>query len=331
MKNVKKTVTLCGVLLTLLIGASETANAFQQSDGPIFQLIRLNHSEPNNVRNLVEGLLRLGENETTSIIADERTNSLLIKGTSDRLSEIRALIEQLDVPTPETARTEYYQSYRTGNHEVGLVYDVVATMVAGSPNVRLDVDESTGRIHVFGAKDVHEIVKGILEMLAKASPSSTNVDGVYVSLSLIVEAGQIAEDRQSALKDTTAEIDKLLAEASELELFRFDNPKLACSLVTHVQCGAGVQPADQKQGDVHQFRSSSWNSSTGYRVEHHGSVNQAGEQFRIESDIDIQVNGDGSQNIATDILAPLDHSVVLSFSSIRNVDSVIIIKLVSKQ
>ncbi len=115
------------------------------------------------------------------------------------------------------------------------------------------------------------------------------------------------------------------------ELFAFDKPQVVTSVVTQV--GSALPGG---QGDaLGEFENASQALAAGYDVMHRGYLMQlANEKMRLKSTLEIRVRGNQFRDeilseVQTDIVASLNHPVLLSFSTIGDRDSAIIVELKS--
>jgi hypothetical protein len=69
------------------------------------KVIILKYAQANNLAGTIGNLLRATGPGDFAIAVDERTNRMILRGTSERIAEILALIEQLDIPGPERNST----------------------------------------------------------------------------------------------------------------------------------------------------------------------------------------------------------------------------------
>jgi len=76
-----------------------TVSALEQPDGDdrsTYHVVRLEYAESHDLAKVLMNAVRRRSNQT--IVADPRTNSLVITCTADEFAAIRKLIAELDVP-----------------------------------------------------------------------------------------------------------------------------------------------------------------------------------------------------------------------------------------
>lgn len=108
---------------TLLIA---TRKVFQQKDygGIETVLLRINNAAVSDIEPKIEQALVNKSNEKKiQIISDERTNSLLITAPEDVVNKAKALIQALDIPTPQVLiSVKMIEISKTGQEQLGLHY-----------------------------------------------------------------------------------------------------------------------------------------------------------------------------------------------------------------
>lgn len=103
---------------------------------------------------------------------EPRLNAIIVQGEPKVIEQIEQLIEVLDRQTDsgseEPAEAPTLRTYSIEKADGGTVLQVLQTLLAGQPDVRLSVDINTNRIIVFGRADAHEIVKSAIKELETA-------------------------------------------------------------------------------------------------------------------------------------------------------------------
>lgn len=106
------------------------------------EVIPLQHASASE---LMRTLQMLNPNQTEIVIADERTNSLLLSGDSSRRLRVRTLISHLDTPLDAGGNTQViHLSYATAEELVPILQGVVDQVVGGSDGA--PTVEATARI-----------------------------------------------------------------------------------------------------------------------------------------------------------------------------------------
>jgi hypothetical protein len=134
------------------------------------------------------------------------------------------------------------------------------------------------------------------------------------------------EDVASGLGDLPPGLAELVNQAQERDLLSFNHPKLVTRVVTHVRSAGESEPGGH-------FRNSSLVLPAGYQVHFSGQLAPgADEAWRLSSQIELAVidqeaKTETRSEIQADILARLDHPVLVSFSTVGNTNSAIIVQL----
>jgi type II secretory pathway component GspD/PulD (secretin) len=88
-------IALCLVLV--LSACASTAAPAEPSD---FAVVPLEHAAAHEVAAQLTSLLR--DRDTLRVVLDQRTNSVVLIGSTDELAEAQAIVEELDRPAPGT-------------------------------------------------------------------------------------------------------------------------------------------------------------------------------------------------------------------------------------
>jgi hypothetical protein len=71
---------------------------------------------------------------------------------------------------PPTNRNPYSVVYSTTQADPALAANVVKQLLSGSPNVSVELDNTTGKLSVLAPRSAHKIVEAILAELERNSP-----------------------------------------------------------------------------------------------------------------------------------------------------------------
>ena len=158
-------------------------------------------------------------------------------------------------------------------------------------------------------------------------------------MTFIVDRGQL-RDNESKFARLEPNIEKVIAEADVAGMISFDEPVVACKTVNRVRVQPGVSIQQQRQeGRAASFENKSESGGRNYMMSNSGYIAQTSSNvFQIESNISLEVQLEqrndedqklpplrGSTQLSAEMEIPLDHPVLLSFSTILGVDSVVIV------
>jgi len=103
------------------------------------------------------------------VSADSRANSLIISAEKERqLDVIEAILLRLDEIDPQGARqAAQLEIYSLDELDPQSVLLVLQTMLAGRPEIRMDVDPKTGNLIVLASPNDHTTVRATLEKLRR--------------------------------------------------------------------------------------------------------------------------------------------------------------------
>ncbi|TPE50306.1 type II secretion system protein GspD [Maribrevibacterium harenarium] len=140
------------------------------------QVISLEHAWAGDILDLINELVGAGAAKgngaasTTKIIADERTNRLVVKGKEAELAQIQALVKQLDQPARKSSRLKvlplrYADAVKTAELVNGLVGKGNEEGTSRPTNTFVQADESMNAIVVSAEPNTMAEIQSILQEL----------------------------------------------------------------------------------------------------------------------------------------------------------------------
>ncbi len=160
--------------------------------------IKLEHAIPEDVIDAAVQNLGLNretrrtEDGTLSISIHPHGDKILATGDPATIGRLQKLVNAVNQPfeNPTTQRVDpYYFSYPVSGN-VELIHEVLQSMMSGR-DIKLDFDEKTNRIHLFGRPDDHDDVNEVIE---KTGRGSGNFSVVQVDVMEIEEAREKIEE-----------------------------------------------------------------------------------------------------------------------------------------
>lgn len=165
-----------------------------QPDTNQIQVVNLHHASATDLAQLLNGLQEpLGNNSTSSlaphVVADVRTNSLLISADPSDRERLMAIIEKLDVPAPGSGHTRvWYLHYARARDMAKILEKVINSdnsnksgKVAPESPVSIQSDDTDNVLVVAGPpeklRDLHEIVRQL-----DVRPSEVLIDAIIVEV-----------------------------------------------------------------------------------------------------------------------------------------------------
>lgn len=148
------------------------------SDGDV-EVIRLEHAAASEVVRVIQSLYQAtpGQQpgEAPILVADERTNSVLVSGGANRL-RIRTLISHLDTPLESGGNTEViYLRYANATEMVDVLKGIASGIQQGAKpgqnaqaaanDITIQSDEATNAIVINAAPDVMRSLKAVIQRL----------------------------------------------------------------------------------------------------------------------------------------------------------------------
>ncbi len=154
--------------------------ALRQANGPggiagDVVAIALNHRTPDEVLAVARQLMGLGDEnsaEGIQIATDLFGANLFAAGEPSKLSQFRAIVELVDKPMSidgqeavEPPAPPSLQRYPLSTVATDTAFNVLSTLLAGLPEVRMSVEPNTGSIILWARPDEQKLVKDTIEML----------------------------------------------------------------------------------------------------------------------------------------------------------------------
>lgn len=147
----------------------------RSADGDV-EIIRLEHASAEEIARLVsamQGNSPRGANAGSQIVADVRTNSVIISGDQGYRIRMRAMISHLDTPLERAGGTEvYYLRYGDAEEMAtllqGMFSDNKANGKEGNPTkviANIQPDTSTNALIITAAPDIMNEIEGVIRRL----------------------------------------------------------------------------------------------------------------------------------------------------------------------
>ncbi|MEE9435166.1 MAG: type II secretion system secretin GspD [Candidatus Adiutricales bacterium] len=188
--------------ITRLIGIIKAIDI--ESEGSRFSLIPLKHASARDLARELEQLLRVRGKpqtpQTLSIVADQRTNTLIVSFRPGQLQIIEKLVEQLDSPAPtgadkihvyflENAMAEELAKILS-NLAVGSQTATTAQQKAGAQRrvllqdpITIVADKSTNSLIIRAEAQDYQVLKSIIEKL-DIQRAQVLIEGIIMELTL---------------------------------------------------------------------------------------------------------------------------------------------------
>ena len=325
-------ISLNQVVLVFVIVATTSSSLMAQDDRPDsqFQIVALQHIDAHDARETINELI---VNRTARLSVDERSNSIMVMGTDDEISFVSHLLNQLDVPAKrKTENATSFSAYPFPDQQsLKRAYELVQTMLAGEPGVKMDIDPASSNLYLQGTQQQHQVASNLIKELTQTDRSPTPAN-VHVATYLIVDGNEV-EDHLDQLKTPKGKLSQVLASASAKGLLDISQPLVASQISSLVSSAQPSESTEGKQSNHGYFENQS--SGDWFEFRNDGMLRQVSkERYNLKSRVLISLNGkDRNQHVAEisgDIELPVDHPVLLSFSTIGGIDSAVIIILTSE-
>jgi hypothetical protein len=176
---------------------------------------------------------RRTEDGSLSISIHPHGDKILATGDPATIMRLQKLVKAVDQPfdNPQEQRIEpFYASYRVeGNVE--LIHQVLQSMMSGR-DIKLDFDEKTNRIHLFGRPSDHN---DVVEVIEKTGRGSQNFSVVQINVMEIEEAREKIEEAFGLGGADAAEDEPTLTELPPNRLVVRGNPGIVSEIVQMLQ------------------------------------------------------------------------------------------------
>ncbi|WP_310582787.1 secretin N-terminal domain-containing protein [Deinococcus sp.] len=143
------------------------------------------------------------DSPTLRIVADSRTNSLIVRGTNREVSDVQRLAAQLDQQVASAA-----SSAATNAQTVQRVYsvkgqqaDIVAVLAAQYPNLKVTAVGQTGQLVITGVQNQLDAALSLLGSVDRVTPVVT-VSGPVTVQKVIQLTNAAAKDVKTVLEGT---------------------------------------------------------------------------------------------------------------------------------
>ncbi|WP_092389782.1 type II secretion system secretin GspD [Halopseudomonas salegens] len=153
-----------------------------------FELVKLQHGSAVDMVRIIEGLdAQPGEefNQRSRLIADERTNTVVLRGDPETRRALRSMIERLDVEGEGGATQVHYLRYANAEEVAEVLrgiaegrdepqYQQTGSSSAGGSTssssrqqnlIRIQAHESTNSVVIFGPAEISRELSGIIRQL----------------------------------------------------------------------------------------------------------------------------------------------------------------------
>ena len=301
-------------------------------------VFRLNHLAANDALQFVQ---ELTATDGAKLMADPRRNVLIVVGTPDQLKTIKGLLEQLDVPETRKENKEpssYFKIYPFANQEsIESGYNILSGMLANEP-VKMDYDRNGLKLFFHGADRHHEVARMILEQIANSNSEAeaeaeAEAENIHISTVLIVDAAEMKEEERQRMrfKELNEQLKSVISKANEKGLLQMSKPVVASRISSLVS--SSKLSSVSKESNAGSSHGQFSNQSTGYfSLSNSGELNRmAPGKYSVSSNISIVISGHGSElALRSNVELPMNHPVLLSYSTIQSYDSVVVIQLTAE-
>ena len=144
------------------------------------------------------------DSPTLRIVADSRTNSLIVRGTNREVADVQRLAAQLDqqVATVGSATPDSAQTVQRVYAVKGQQADIVALLAAQYPNLKVTAVGQTGQLVITGAQNQIEAALNLLAGVDKPTPVVTVITGPAIIQKVFQLTNASADDVKAVLQGT---------------------------------------------------------------------------------------------------------------------------------
>ncbi|MCH7872982.1 MAG: hypothetical protein IID33_14905 [Planctomycetes bacterium] len=165
---------------------TSAAGASQKAD-QVIEIISLEHTEANSVVRIVQNIIG------SRVVADSRTNSLIISGTTEIVARVKTLVAQLDIEVRAAANTDRQTRYFETTLPIdGSTLKLVHSIISKGTRIAADGKMLVVQGSQQDLAEVAALVKKLNETAAtrkspieSASPRSIQTNFYFISMSLV--------------------------------------------------------------------------------------------------------------------------------------------------
>lgn len=143
------------------------------------------------------------DSPTLRIVADSRTNSLIVRGTNREVSDVQRLAAQLDqqVASATSSAATNAQTVQRVYSVKGQQADIVAVLAAQYPNLKVTAVGQTGQLVITGVQNQLDAALSLLGSVDRVTPVVT-VSGPVTVQKVIQLTNAAAKDVKTVLEGT---------------------------------------------------------------------------------------------------------------------------------
>ena len=148
-------------------------------DGNIVE-VKLLHRTPSEILPLVRPFLGIAENVNATadgslrFTVDELGSRLLVTGKPDKIENLQKVLKLLDINEPagnafseDAPEQPQFEIYTIVGADPQTALNVIGTMLAGQPNVRLAIDPKTNNLYALATPSVRRMIRATLDQMQK--------------------------------------------------------------------------------------------------------------------------------------------------------------------
>lgn len=279
----------------------------------------LRYTDAKSLQSVIAQAVDQGRGGSEAVAADARTNSLVVRATTEDLVTIEQLVKQLDVPAPDREPGEALEMKVFKVRNLTLSTAVMQQLqIAVSNQGRVAIDASRNFVVVHDTREALARFEALLNTLDnEVGPAKPAMEGLRVRVVWLIN-GMERKDAAPApgdLKGVLADLAKIGVEGLQVAAQTFvqtvpnDDFQLECSPELDNPCGLSI---------------------SGRFVNAPDGLNTL--QLRISAQETNHADGSHRQlcNIRTTILAPAGRIVVLGATPVSKMTSVFAVQVMSE-
>jgi hypothetical protein len=294
---------LAGWCLLPAQAAEPPPGATAGRSGPDFHTYRLRHTSAGEAARVLNELFNSpnGREGRARIVADPRTNSLLVVAAPADLVTVEALLNKIDVEGSEKgAGAPELRIFALKRCEPDAGLEATLRMLVGDPrgSTRFVLDRARRQVLIYGDRNTLDLVEALLTRLEDAAEARPEPAAAGLEVRVFWVVSGPGHD------DAARPPDDLKEAAPDLARLGIDRPRLAAQLSVSTTPGAPFETAGVASLD------------TPYRLALNGTASEAKETAGLEVDVTVSrataTRGPGAVcRLHTRVTAPLDRPFVL--------------------
>jgi hypothetical protein len=306
----------------LALGQRASGTQATQAAPVEFQIVRLKYVKASETVGLLQTMFVM----QIGLVADERTNSLLIRATAPRVAEIREVLKRIDIEGADTEIPDRIKVFELRSLEADKsLENALRLVIRKSPNANFAVDKTRKTVVISADKRTTEAVEALLARLDLMGTNRPDEEMQVRVVWLVNDPGkevelEVGHAPSNDLKDVLPGLAKL----------GIDQPRVVAQLLVNTQPNSRFQVKGET--GLYNVRERG-EGRPSYLLSASGRLNSRTPPPGLEISIQVKnlMRSVEESQIQTEISAPPGHLVVLGVTPIYNMSSAFVVQVLPKE